>query len=304
MYSYSIIIPHKNIPDLLKRCLESIPMREDIQILIIDDNSDLDIVNFNEFPGLKRQNTEVYFTKEGKGAGYARNVGLTHAKGKWILFADADDFYNPGFLHAIDKYKDTDNDIVYFLANSVNNDNLKPAERHLYLEKTRNKYYKKLKYNKIKAKEELVYKNWEAWAKMFRNDFIKKNKLSFEEVKIGEDALFVIKAGELSTKYVADNFQLYCITYRPNSLSFKLDNESDFDEGFYAKIRINNYFKKVKKYKFINALDNDILMAYNYGGIKKMRKVMKIAKENDNKIRSKTYKKYMSLYFKNLFRKN
>jgi len=31
--TFSIIIPHKNIPDLLMRCLRSIPMSEDIQVM-------------------------------------------------------------------------------------------------------------------------------------------------------------------------------------------------------------------------------------------------------------------------------
>ena len=40
MINYSIIISHKNIPDLLSRCLDSIPKREDIQIIVVDDNSE------------------------------------------------------------------------------------------------------------------------------------------------------------------------------------------------------------------------------------------------------------------------
>ena len=35
---FSIIIPHYNIPDLLMRCLESIPVSEDIQVIVVDDN--------------------------------------------------------------------------------------------------------------------------------------------------------------------------------------------------------------------------------------------------------------------------
>ena len=62
------------------------------------------------------------FTRENKGAGYARNVGLSLAKGKWLLFADADDFFNLGFLNVLDNYIDSDNDIVYFSANSINID--------------------------------------------------------------------------------------------------------------------------------------------------------------------------------------
>ena len=77
-YHYSIIIPHKNTPRLLERCLCSIPTWDEIQIIIIDDNSNSESVDFSHFPGNGRKNTEILFTKEGKGAGYARNLSLIH----------------------------------------------------------------------------------------------------------------------------------------------------------------------------------------------------------------------------------
>ena len=43
---FSLIIPHKNIPSLLQRCLDSIPVREDLEIIILDDNSDSDKIDF------------------------------------------------------------------------------------------------------------------------------------------------------------------------------------------------------------------------------------------------------------------
>ncbi len=104
-YNYSIIIPHKNTPDLLQRCLDSIPRRVDLQIIVVDDNSDIEKVNFIHFPGLNDPHIEVVFTKEGKGAGYARNVGLKHAKGKWLVFADADDKFNECFNDSMDSIK-------------------------------------------------------------------------------------------------------------------------------------------------------------------------------------------------------
>ena len=39
---YSFIIPHKNSLQLLKRCLSSIPIRADIEVIVIDDNSTLE----------------------------------------------------------------------------------------------------------------------------------------------------------------------------------------------------------------------------------------------------------------------
>ena len=37
---YSFVIPHHNTPDLLQRLIDSIPQREDIEIIVVDDNSD------------------------------------------------------------------------------------------------------------------------------------------------------------------------------------------------------------------------------------------------------------------------
>ena len=67
--NYTFIIPHKNIPNLLRRCLNSIPRRDDIQIIVVDDNSNSDIVDFEYFPGIGEPCVEIYFTREGKGAG-------------------------------------------------------------------------------------------------------------------------------------------------------------------------------------------------------------------------------------------
>jgi glycosyltransferase involved in cell wall biosynthesis len=66
----------------------SIPRRKDIQIIAVDDNSDENKVDFSKFPWLDDKHVEVYIKEEGKGAGYARNVGMEHANGKRLLFAD------------------------------------------------------------------------------------------------------------------------------------------------------------------------------------------------------------------------
>ena len=47
-FSYSIIIPHKNTPKFLQRCLDSIPQREDLEVIVVDDNSDPNIVDFDK----------------------------------------------------------------------------------------------------------------------------------------------------------------------------------------------------------------------------------------------------------------
>lgn len=76
MIDYTIIVAHKNSPELLQYCLDSIPVREDVQVIVVDDNSSAEIVDFEHFPQWKGAHYQYYLTKEGKGAGYARNMGL------------------------------------------------------------------------------------------------------------------------------------------------------------------------------------------------------------------------------------
>ena len=117
--NFTIVIPHKNTPRLLERLIESIPMRDDLEIIVVDDHSDHNIVDFDNYPCRERRNIVVVSNADNPGAGNARNFALPLAKGKWILFADSDDFYNVGFNLFLDKYVNDDADIVYFNANSV-----------------------------------------------------------------------------------------------------------------------------------------------------------------------------------------
>ena len=52
--SFSIIIPHKEIPDLLMRCLRPIPVSEDIQVIVVDDNSADADTYLDRYPELSR----------------------------------------------------------------------------------------------------------------------------------------------------------------------------------------------------------------------------------------------------------
>ena len=94
MIDYSIIIPSKNLPDLLQRALDSIPRRDGIQVIVVDDASDPGVVDFSAYPGLEDPQVEVVFTKEARGAGYARNAGLARAAGRWTLFLDCSQQYD------------------------------------------------------------------------------------------------------------------------------------------------------------------------------------------------------------------
>ena len=91
----SVIVPHKNTPELLYRCLYSIPENKDIEIIIVDDGSDASVQDElrTACPQI-RKNSKVLFLPESHGGGHARNVGLSNAEGDYVLFCDCDDFFN------------------------------------------------------------------------------------------------------------------------------------------------------------------------------------------------------------------
>ena len=74
--SFSIIIPHKEIPDLLMRCLRSIPVSEDIQVVVVDDNSADADTYLEKYPDLSRPYLEFIRATRSGGPGYARNQVL------------------------------------------------------------------------------------------------------------------------------------------------------------------------------------------------------------------------------------
>jgi len=257
--NYSIIIPHKNIPELLQRCLDSIPRREDIQIIVVDDNSDPDKVDFKNFPGLSDPFIEVVFTKEGKGAGYARNIGLTKAIGEWLLFADADDFYNYCINDILDEYVNSDADIIFFKHNSLDSASYTTTYRTTF-QNTFIDYWFTLEVQK-KADILLRYKHTSVCAKFFKKSFIDRNSILFDEVYISNDVTFAYLAGFYAHSIYADSRALYCATVRQGSIRRSRKN---------IEKQLDSFYVGAKRYRFF--LEHGIPLSFEKGFVNTLTK--------------------------------
>lgn len=239
MINYSFIIPHHNIPHLLNRLIASIPQRDDIEIIVVDDNSDED-----KKPLINRPDVQVCFIseEESKGAGYARNVGLDIAKGKWLLFADSDDYYFDGFINELDKYKSTNYDIVFFEAyieshNKINND-----AQNNYIDFVYNQYEKS-------SKTELDFRRLTMtinvpWNKMFNRHFIIEINCRFETVPVGNDAWFSKYSGSKAKSVAIIRKKLYFYKFYPNNTTNRRRPKSDYYLIIDSNIRRNILYKE------------------------------------------------------------
>lgn len=234
--NYSFIIPHHDNPEDLKRCIRSIPVRDDIEVIVVDDNSSED-----KIPILNREGLILHRINklDSCGAGKARNVGISLAHGKWILFADCDDFYEKGFINELDKYVDSDYDFIVFdafwhidlQANCVRNDN----KLSVYIEE----------YHKCPSddKNRILVKHSSnaCWNKMISREYVNRIGDKFDEVPKCNDGWFVqFLVGE-SDNFALINKKLYYYVYTANSITTKLHPISTIVTTIKTTGRIHDY---------------------------------------------------------------
>jgi glycosyltransferase involved in cell wall biosynthesis len=258
--TFSIIIPHKNTSDLLQRCLNSIPRREDIQIIVVDDNSDPDRVDFEHFPGLGDPYIEAIFTKEGKGAGYARNVGLEMAKGKWLLFADADDFFTENAFKHLFSYVDSSCDIIFFKTMSCYSDTYEPANRGIRYNQFVDDFIKKKNNSEIQIRF-----FWNVcWSKMIRSKIVTTSNIYFDEIIAGNDVMFSALTGFYAISINAIDITIYSVTVRRGSLIHVHNTEIEVIR-YIVLLRRNEFFRKINKKNMQESLLKDLLKILKYG---------------------------------------
>lgn len=232
---YSFIIPHKNAPELLSRCVGSIPERDDLEIIVVDDNSDEDLVPAVSRPGMKiiRLNGS-----ESKGAGHARNVGMDSSSGKWLLFADCDDFYEEGFLTVLDRYSDSDREIVLFGAHIDYVDSpYGPEEGNNWLEVSIERYQASDKSHLDLMRLLLMVST--PWCRMYNHEFVRSTGARYEEIPICNDAAFslIVSSKAQNVEVIPD--KLYYYVLNPDGITRKKRPLSHYYQEIDSQNRLN-----------------------------------------------------------------
>lgn len=128
MIKVSIIMPAYNSEDFIRNALSSIPKRDDIEIIVVNDGS-----TDNTAAIAKEFNVKLIDRKENMGIGYSRREALAAAQGEYIMFFDSDDtIVQENFNLALDML--TGEDIIYY--DLKQNDgvvlHLSPATKGIY----------------------------------------------------------------------------------------------------------------------------------------------------------------------------
>lgn len=105
----SIIIPVYNVEKYLNQCVDSVldQKLEDAEIILVDDGSPDNCPVICDCYAQQYECIRVIHKKNG-GLSSARNAGIQAAKGKYLIFLDSDDWWNPEvcvrkMLHEVEK---------------------------------------------------------------------------------------------------------------------------------------------------------------------------------------------------------
>lgn len=91
----SAVIPTRNRPLLVQRAVKSALLQTHKQIEVIVVIDGIDAATRDELEKIDDSRLEVVQLPSISGAAKARNVGVSHARGKWIAFLDDDDEWLP-----------------------------------------------------------------------------------------------------------------------------------------------------------------------------------------------------------------
>jgi len=216
MSEISIILPVYNAEKYLVQCLDSLVNQtfKDIEIICLNDGS------IDKSPeiirGYSNKDSRIkLITQENKGAEVARRRAISLCSGKYIMFCDSDDWYEPNMCQKMyDAIKNNDVDIAMCKANLV----------YEVPEEDRDKnYYSDFDY--VGAEEittELIEKlNPLLWNKIFKREIVDKNRITFPEsrdIRVAWDGFFVLEYLLASKKIFFIEDKLYNFRIREGSL--------------------------------------------------------------------------------------
>lgn len=214
----SVVIPIYNAKDYLNVCLGSVLKQryENIEIILVDDGSIDDSLRICEEYADKYSNIRI-LEKANGGASSARNLGMSMAKGKYLIFVDGDDYWigDDFLMEFVDILETNPNaDFIGF--------NYK-YDYHLINKCIEAKRYS-VTYPAVCSKKEMLHHLLNdglfpvsPCTKIFRLSFLVNNHIFFKEGTVAEDIPWFLKILEKTSNFILLN--RFCYAYRKQVIS-------------------------------------------------------------------------------------
>lgn len=247
---FSVVVPvWRGAIKYLPKLFDSIPDKEGIEIIVVDNSKEpvcREEINSPRKIVLLHSDPERH-------AGGSRNDGIAAAKGKWLLFADADDFYTPDAFDIYYSMIDTNADIVYTGMGGVYEDTGEPSQRGMEYA------YMVHEFCEGKADEIMLRYHFSSpCCKMVSHEMIDKYALRYDEIRASNDIFFSIASGFYAKTISVVDVITYIATVNRGSLTKRRDFEV-ICARMYAALHCNQFLKQHNLHK-----EQQSIMRYLY----------------------------------------
>lgn len=219
----SIVIPAYNIEEYLGKCITSILNQsyKNIQILIINDGSKDQTLKIAQQYSKQDSRIEI-IDKQNEGVSIARNIGISLAKGEFIMFVDGDDWIEHNMVEQLlniiisEKADYVGGGFIFEDSNS---------KRKRYSPSNFLKF--SIEGNKILSSYLSGHRIWSSvWGCIIRTKLLQDYRLHFQEnLKYDEDCYFIMQLMSKAQKVVVIPDHFYHVTVRTSSVTRKSFHE-------------------------------------------------------------------------------
>ena len=254
MVKISIIIPIFNNAECIEQCIRSVQSQtiSELEIICMDDGSvdqSAEIIRKLQ----KEDQRIMLYQQENKGAAVARNAGMKKAKGEYLAFLDADDYY-------------LEKDALEQMVLCCEKNRVKACGSKMYLLREGNeKPSASAELVKRMAKEGiLTYEKYQLdydfTTFVFLRSLLVENQITFPEYRYFEDPPFLVRALYAAKEFCMLDIGLYC--YRKTDVVFKLTEEKtkDLVQGLIANLNF------AKEHNLVQLFEKTLeRLEYEYG---------------------------------------
>lgn len=191
MNKTSIIIPVYNAENTIYKAVESCLNQtyKNIEIICVNDGSKDNSLNVLQELAKKDSRVKI-ISQKNQGPGYSRYNGIKEANGKYLMFLDADDWYEPNMVKSmVEALENNNTDVVICDNNIVETGNLgnlnKVIKNHCSLSF---QGYKSANYKDFNRTI-----NNTLWNKIFKIDILKQNNIYYPVKYEYDDKIFILK---------------------------------------------------------------------------------------------------------------
>lgn len=271
MSNLTIIVPVYNTSMYLKKCIDSIltQIDDEDEILLINDGSTDNSEEIIKEYESKQSNIITYYKKENAGIADTRNLGVSKAKGKYILFVDSDDYIKENLIKDLKIYMDGDIDIIKFKLERVNEKGqvIEKVDGPIFDKVTGEQAFNLLAFSDVLLDSPCVY--------VFKKELFTENDFKFKVGTEHEDFGLIPHVLLKAKTVVSINNHGYCYVQSSNSITRNEDYEKTLKKFNDALLHYDNTQEFLKKANLDNKTKKNVETYYTNAIILKLKELRK-----------------------------